>query len=54
MQGVDKSGRAIGSFFATGHEPTVLKRLAAAGFELPKELFSARELKPRGYAETPE
>jgi pilus assembly protein CpaF len=43
-QGVDEGGRAIGSFFATGHEPTVLKRLAAAGFEIPAKLFDAREL----------
>lgn len=46
MQGVDSNGRAIGSFFATGHEPSVLKRLAASGFELPAELFDARELQP--------
>jgi len=44
MQGVDENGQAIGSFFATGHEPTVLKRLAAAGFEIPPHLFEAREL----------
>jgi pilus assembly protein CpaF len=43
-QGVDTDGKAIGSFFATGHEPTVLKRLAAAGFEIPANLFDAREL----------
>ena len=47
MQGIDQHGRAIGSFFATGHEPTVLKRLAAAGFEIPQNLFDARELSPR-------
>lgn len=45
MQGIDQEGRAIGSFFATGHEPTVLKRLAAAGFEAPTSMFEARELK---------
>ena len=49
MQGVDEEGRAIGSFFATGHEPAVLKRLAAAGFDLPTELFDARELEARPY-----
>jgi len=53
MQGVDRSGRAIGSFFATGHEPTVLKRLAAAGFDLPTALFDARELKARTYGDEP-
>ena len=46
-QGVDESCRAIGSFFATGHEPTVLKRLAAAGFDIQANLFDARELKSR-------
>ena len=46
-QGVDANGKAIGSFFATGHEPTVLKRLAAAGFEIPANLFDARELHSR-------
>lgn len=46
-QGVDAQGKAIGSFFATGHEPTVLKRLAAAGFEIPSNLFDARELHSR-------
>lgn len=51
MQGVDQNGRAIGSFFATGHEPSVLKRLAASGFDLPSELFDARELKARPYAQ---
>ena len=50
MQGVDQQGRAIGSFFATGHEPAVLKRLATAGFELPGEMFDARELQARPYA----
>jgi len=45
MQGVDQNGKAIGSYFATGHEPSVLKRLARAGFDLPSELFDARELK---------
>jgi pilus assembly protein CpaF len=47
MQGIGQDGRAIGSFFATGHEPAVLKRLAAAGFEAPASMFDARELKGR-------
>jgi pilus assembly protein CpaF len=50
MQGVDPNGRAIGSFFATGHEPAVLKRLAASGFDLPSEMFDARELQARSSA----
>ena len=49
MQGVDPNGRAIGSFFATGHEPAVLKRLGASGFDLPSEIFDARELQARPY-----
>lgn len=44
MTGVDASGKAQGSFYATGHEPVALNRLAAAGFEVPKHLFTAREL----------
>jgi pilus assembly protein CpaF len=51
MQGVDQSGRATGSFFATGHEPAVLKRLAASGFDLPGEMFDARELQARPYSQ---
>ncbi len=50
MTGVGPDGKAIGSFYATGHEPTVLKRLAAAGFDLPASLFDARELKARPYS----
>jgi pilus assembly protein CpaF len=44
MTGIDSSGRANGSFYATGYEPSALKRLAAHGFEVPKGLFAAREL----------
>ena len=44
MTGIDSSGRAQGAFYATGHEPLVLKRLAANGFEPPSHLFTAREL----------
>ncbi len=44
MTGVDSSGRANGTFYATGHEPVVLGRLAATGFETERSLFVAREL----------
>ena len=44
MTGVDDAGRAQGSFYATGHEPLVLHRLAASGYETPRDLFIAREL----------
>ncbi|MEX0716294.1 MAG: CpaF family protein [Planctomycetaceae bacterium] len=43
MTGIEH-GRAQGAFYATGHEPLALKRLAAMGFEVPHELFVAREL----------
>ena len=46
MTGIDSAGHAQGSFYATGHEPEVLTRLAARGVESPKGLFVARELAP--------
>lgn len=42
--GKDASGRAQGSFYATGYEPAALDRLDARGFETRKDLFIAREL----------
>jgi pilus assembly protein CpaF len=44
LAGLDSSGRSQGSFYATGYEPLALKRLAAAGFEAPANLFTPREL----------
>ncbi len=44
MSGIDKDGKSVGSFYATGHEPVTLKRLSAAGFETPQDLFIPREL----------
>ncbi|MBM84043.1 MAG: pilus assembly protein CpaF [Planctomycetaceae bacterium] len=44
MTGVDDAGRAQGSFYATGHEPMVLHRLSASGYDTPRDLFIAREL----------
>ncbi len=38
------TGQLQGRFYATGYEPTVMHRVAAAGGELPPELFRAREL----------
>jgi pilus assembly protein CpaF len=46
--GVDERGKLIGSFYATGHEPVTLRRMAARGIELDPNLFSARELKTGG------
>jgi pilus assembly protein CpaF len=37
-------GRAHGAFFATGHEPVSLRRLAATGYDVPQGLFVPREL----------
>ncbi|WP_166825015.1 CpaF family protein [Thalassoroseus pseudoceratinae] len=45
MAGYDDDGRAQGAFYATGYEPDCLRRLAAAGIELPTEMFSPRELR---------
>jgi pilus assembly protein CpaF len=42
--GVDGNGRLHGSFYATGHEPLALRRMAARGIELDPALFAAREL----------
>lgn len=44
MTGIESTGRARGSFYATGYEPQALHRLAARGLEVPTSLFAAREL----------
>ncbi|MBA4032519.1 MAG: pilus assembly protein CpaF [Planctomyces sp.] len=44
MTGIGSDRRARGAFYATGHEPETLKRLAARGSEIPEMSFSAREL----------
>ena len=44
MTGTDASGRSVGSFFATGHEPVTLNRLSSLGLEVPRNLFTARDL----------
>ncbi|QDT56154.1 Putative conjugal transfer protein [Caulifigura coniformis] len=46
--GIDERGKLIGSFYATGHEPVALRRMAARGIELDPGLFTARELKTGG------
>jgi pilus assembly protein CpaF len=45
LTGVDSSGRLNGAFYATGHQPLILSRLAAAGITLPPGLFDAREIR---------
>jgi pilus assembly protein CpaF len=37
--GIDKRGRAVGSFYATGYRPKVVGRIAAFGIELPDDMF---------------
>jgi len=44
MTGISPSGKAEGTFYATGHAPVVLKRLASQGLEVPSDLFVAREV----------
>ncbi len=48
LAGIDReTGRARGSFYATGYEPQALKRLASRGYDMPSIMFSARELADR-------
>jgi pilus assembly protein CpaF len=42
--GVDPHGKLLGSFYATGHEPAVMCRMAGRGIELDPGMFTAREL----------
>src|SRR5947207_6100396 len=44
--GVDPEGHAQGYFQATGIRPRCLERLAAAGLQLPVEMFERRTLTP--------
>jgi pilus assembly protein CpaF len=44
QQGIDQTGRAFGTFEATGIRPRFMDKLAAAGVKLPLELFQARVL----------
>jgi pilus assembly protein CpaF len=48
MAGVDKSGKALGAFYATGYEPQCIRRMAAKGYDLSPRTFSARELSGGG------
>jgi pilus assembly protein CpaF len=44
MAGYDAGGKAQGAFYATGHVPQCVQRLAGVGIELPASLFDPREL----------
>jgi pilus assembly protein CpaF len=45
QRGVDADGRVVGEFVATGLRPRCMPRLQQAGFDLPPEVFSVREVK---------
>ena len=46
--GVGKTGKALGTFRATGHIPQILGRLKAYGVQLPRSIFSeVHEVKER-------
>lgn len=48
MTGINSEGRAEGAFYATGHEPECVRRVGSRGYQIPLELFTARELVPGG------
>jgi len=48
LGGTNADGQLTGTYYATGYEPEVLKRLSAYGHHLPTELFAARELTTGG------
>ncbi|RLS34282.1 MAG: CpaF family protein, partial [Planctomycetota bacterium] len=47
ISGEQKEGQTLGTFFATGHVPVALRRLAMTGADVEqyRPLFEARELK---------
>lgn len=49
---IDKRGRAVGHFYATGYRPKVVDRIAAYGVELPDDMFDEGKRYPDtdGYA----
>lgn len=44
MAGKNADGHVVGSFYATGYEPKVIRKMASAGFEIQSSMFAAREL----------
>ncbi|MDA7527496.1 CpaF family protein [Planctomicrobium sp.] len=44
MAGKNAAGRMVGSFYSTGYEPKVVRKMASAGYEIPHSMFDAREL----------
>jgi pilus assembly protein CpaF len=45
QRGLDAEGRIVGEFQATGLRPRCMERLEAAGYPLPPEVFSQREVR---------
>ena len=44
QSGVDESGAATGTFYASGNVPRISRRLTELGIELPEEIFKARDI----------
>ncbi|WP_417849778.1 CpaF family protein [Thalassoglobus sp.] len=44
MAGKNPAGQVVGSFYATGYEPQVVRKMAAAGHDIKTSLFAPREL----------
>lgn len=44
MAGKNAAGRMVGSFYSTGYEPKIVRKMASAGYEIPNSMFTAREL----------
>ncbi len=53
MTGINSQGRVEGAFYATGHQPQVLQKLAAIGLKVPNELFVPQELPVRSDYKAP-
>lgn len=46
MAGKHPNGQILGSFYATGYQPQVIRKMASAGFDVPVSMFTARDLTP--------
>lgn len=46
MAGKHPNGQILGSFYATGYQPQVIRKMASAGFDVPASMFTARDLTP--------
>jgi pilus assembly protein CpaF len=50
---IDKHGRAVGHFYATGYRPKVVDRIAAYGIDLPDGMFDEGKRYPEEEFRTP-